>query len=607
MIKIELLAPAKNYEYGVAAINAGADAIYIGAPKFGARHGATNSLEDIERLTNYAHLFGVKVFVTLNTVLFDSELDSARDIAVSLSRIGVDALIVQDMAYLMFGLDIPLHASTQAAALTPEKVLFYQEAGFERVILERAMSIDDFKAIRKETTVELEAFVHGAICVSYSGQCYMGQAISGRSGNRGTCSQPCRSTYNLIDEKENVIIRNKHLLSLLDLNLSSYIPQIIDSGITSFKIEGRLKDISYLKNSVAHYRKKLDEYISSREDLIRSSDGISSVGFIPNPINTFSRRFTSYFIEGKKDIKFASLHTAKALGQEIGKIERVDKDSITIKSDFDFSGGDGVCYIDKWGNFGGTNINSSRRDGDRVVLYPNVISGMSVGAMIYRNSDKKYIDEVTSSKVVRKVDARIVLTFSDDRKVSIKGIDVRGTSVHYSDNVILDEAKNVERAIDTFKTQLSKSGDTIYNITDVEIIGEPCFMSVSTINNIRRELLDNLQSKRLSEYNRNEKGTVNFPVPYCDRLSYKANVTNRLSREFYSKCGYKNIEEGIESRDFSNYSNIDLMTTRYCVRKEIGECLLEGGKYKSLYIENNGSRFELKFDCVKCEMKIIKI
>lgn len=595
---IELLAPAKNYDYGVAAINAGADAVYIGAPKFGARYGATNSLEDIERLTKYAHAYGAKLFVTLNTVLFDDELEQAKEIAQALDNIGVDALIVQDMSYLMFGLNVPLHASTQAAALTPEKVLFYEKAGFERVILERAMSLEEIREIRKTTSVELEVFVHGAICVSMSGQCYMGQAVAERSGNRGVCSQPCRSVYTLTNEGGEIIIKNKHLLSLLDLNLSDYIPQLIECGVTSFKIEGRLKDISYLKNSVAHYRKVIDHCSAER-----SSVGESTVTFEPNPIKTFSRRYTSYFIEGKPFQKIASFDTAKALGEEIGHIITLSKESFTVKSSCEFSGGDGICYIDTKGNFGGTNINRAERlTGETIALYPNVMEGITVGAMIYRNNDKRYNDEVTNAKVTRQIKTTIEILFH--KNVSIKATDSTGVSVELLYDTPLEEAKNVEKAISALKTQLSKSGETIFNITDVKVVGEVRFMAVSLINALRRELLEKLHNKRLEIYSRKRAIPVSYPTPYTKSLDYKANVTNVLAKEFYERCGFERIDKGVECR--KTMDDIDLMTTRYCIRKEIGECLKEGGKHKKLFLEDGENRFELIFDCKECKMKIRK-
>lgn len=594
---IELLAPAKNYEYGVAAINAGADAVYIGAPKFGARYGATNSIDDIRRLTQYAHLFGAKVFVTLNTVLFDDELDQARVIAYSLSDVGVDALIVQDMSYLTFGLDVPLHASTQAAALTPEKVKFYQNAGFERVILERAMSLADIKAIREVTNVELEVFVHGAICVAMSGQCYMGQAVSGRSGNRGVCSQPCRSTYTLSNERGEVLVRDKHLLSLLDLNLSDYLPQLVESGVTSFKIEGRLKDISYLKNSVAYYRRAIDNI----EGISRSSVGESVTTFEPNPIKTFSRRYTSYFIEGKTIVPIASFHTAKALGEMMGSVLGVSTNSFTMRCGAEFSGGDGICFIDGDGRFGGTNINSACRVGEVVTIYPNVMDGIVVGATIYRNSDKKYVDEVTSAKVTRQIATRIDLFFGE--RSYIKATDTTGESVTLYIDEALEIATNSVRAQETLKKQLSRSGDTIFRITEVSIEGDVPFMAVSRINSLRRELLEMLTDSRLAHYKRNTAHPLIYPAPYAKELDYKANVTNGLARQFYEKCGFERIEEGVECR--GNVDGVELMTTRYCIRKEIGECLKDGGRHKELYINDGANSFKLHFDCGECRMKIM--
>lgn len=595
---IELLAPAKNYEYGVAAINAGADAVYIGAPKFGARYSATNTLDDIKDLTEYAHQYGVKVFVTLNTVLYDHELQQAKEIAQSLVEIGIDALIVQDMSYLMFGLDIPLHASTQAAALTPEKALFYEQAGFERIILERAMSLEDIEAIRKVTTVELEVFVHGAICVSMSGQCYMSQAVAGRSGNRGVCAQPCRTTYNLLNECGEVILKNKHLLSLQDLNLSDYIPQLIECGITSFKIEGRLKDISYLKNSVAFYRQIIDQTNTKR-----ASVGESVIPFEPNPIKTFSRRFTPYFIEGKATGKIASFDTAKAIGEEVGRIDSVSRQSFSVVTKEEFRGGDGVCFIDKEGNFGGTNINMATREGKMVVFSPNAMEGILQGAILYRNFDKRYIDRVTNAKLSRQIKTTVEVIFGDN--LHLKVIDTTGVSAEIEYTEPMEDAKNKEIAKITIQKQLSKSGDTIFEITDVEVKGDVKFLAVATLNSLRRLLLEQLRQNRLFHYQRNKATKTSFPKLYVQELDYRANVTNALSRAFYEKCGATKIEDGVECRKDTN--GIELMNTRYCIRKEIGECLKEGGKHKRLFLEDKTNRFELIFDCAKCRMKLMKV
>ncbi len=604
MVYLELLAPAKSYEYGVAAINSGADALYIGAPQFGARNSAGNSLEDIARLVEYAHKFSVKVYVTLNTLLFDNELEQARAMAHKLVEMGCDALIIQDMAYAMMGLDIPLHASTQAAASTVDKVRFIEEAGFERVILERFSSLEDIAKIRAASNIEIEAFVHGAICVAESGQCYMGQALSGRSGNRGVCSQLCRVKYNLVDGSGKVLIKDKHLLSLLDLNLSHHIPQLVDAGVTSFKIEGRLKDIVYLKNSVGHYRKELDKFISCNSGYKRSSVGDSQLHFTPNPSLSFSRSFTSYFISGSADGKLASFATPKAMGEYVGVVERkLQGGEIVISTNTEFVGGDGLCFINPDLSAGGSSVNSYRRQGNKSVVALNNSSSVVVGAKLYRNYNKVFSDKVTVDGTVRKIGVTIEVSLTRE-SVTLRATDIDGVTVikHFDDR--MDEAKNPEKVLKALTEQLSKSGDTIFEVLKVDVNGDSNipFIAISQINSMRRELLIALEQRRLESYSKPSGAAIRHPKPYCELLDGRANITNSLSKEFYSLCGFKHISDGYDLSGVPK--DAILMECRYCLRNEIGECLQKGGNPKKLFIEGAGDRFELLFSCKECRMRI---
>lgn len=595
---LELLAPAKNLAYGLEAIRCGADALYIGAPRFGARSAATNTIEDIATLTKEAHRFGVKVFVTMNTILFEDELPDAKALALQLCGIGIDALIVQDMAYCTFNLPIPLHASTQAAALSVERIAFLKVVGFERVVLERASSLSEITEIHQRVNVELEAFVHGAICVSQSGQCYLGHALSGRSGNRGVCSQPCRARYNLVDENGNILLHDKHLLSLLDMNLSDSLKEMAEAGITSFKIEGRLKDISYLKNTILHYRKKLDELIATDNTFVRASWGTTK-----NSINTqlskcFSRGATTYYLHSLQR-GVASFDTAKAIGEYIGEVTGVKDYLFTIKNpSAELNNGDGICFIDKKGLFRGTNINIVDHDS----IEPNKIEGIERGVFIYRNYDHQYTNTLLREKTERKIEAKISVTFSGN-DIHFHASTTTGAEATITAANTFEEAKNKDAARGNIERSMTKSGDTIFDIQDVILEGTPSFIPTSELNAIRRGLLKKLTSEHEKIY---QKGSFNVIIPSMmenDSISYKGNVTNSAARTFYTQCGVKEIEEGVELRE--SLEEIELMRTKYCILRETGECRKKTKRNDKLYLENGGRRLALSFDCKNCEMVVL--
>lgn len=600
---LELLSPAKNVEQGIAAIRYGADAVYVGAPRFGAREAASNSFEDVERLIQYAHRYRAKVFVVVNTIVYENELKEAELVASWAYNAGADALIVQDMAFLEMSLPpIALHASTQTNNVTPEKVRFLQDVGFDRVILARELSLQQITDIRSQTDVELEAFVHGALCVSYSGQCYLSEAITGRSANRGACAQPCRSTYNLIDGTGSTIIKNKHLLSLKDFNLSHSIRQLADAGVCSFKIEGRLKNMEYVKNTTALYRRELDALLEERPEYSRASSGKVYLGFTPDAQKSFNRGFTTYFTQ-KREEHLTGFDTAKATGAPIGKVTSLGRGSFTIDGREALSNGDGICFVQKKGTLLGTNVN--RAEGS--TIYPFKMDGIAVGTMIYRNYDHKFAKLLESNATERLVDASITFAYANDRLV-ITATD----EDHFTAELQIDErfepAQKAERALQNIQQQLGKSGGDLFKVVDVTVECDSVpFIAISTLNGYRRALLDDLEAKRRASLPVASAGITPNTTAYPEQtLSYSGNVVNSLSRRFYERHGVAHIDEGYE---LSHTDEANLMTTKYCLRFEMGACLKTKGATKlqePLFLENNGRRFRLVFDCARCQMIVKK-
>ncbi len=600
MNRIELLAPAKNSEYGKAAIDCGADAVYIGASKFGARHAAGNTAEEIASLADYAHRFDAKVYVTLNTLLFDDELAEAERLAWEVWETGADALIVQDMAFCRMKLPpIVLHASTQTANLTPERVKFLQDAGFRRVILERALSLRQIRDIRQAVDVELECFVHGAICVSYSGQCYLSHIVAGRSGNRGVCAQPCRSSYNLYDGQGNLLIRNKHLMSVKDLSLDAHLHELIQAGVTSLKIEGRLKDLNYLKNIVSHYDRLLTELADSKKEIARTAAGRIVRDFMPLPENSFNRSLTPYFFDGKKR-KVACFDTAKATGPVLGSVIKVSDRHFTIRSEHTITNGDGICFLDERGALTGTQIN--RTEGNRI--YPRDMAGLRPGTVIFRNFDKRFSDRLAHSVCRRVLDLRIELHFSPEG-LTIVGYSDDGGKTKLFFNGPFEKAKDPEKARKTAEEQFRKSGDTFFRIPEITVFGEVPFLPVSIWNGFRRKFLDTAEQRLRAGYVRAVR-TEKMKTPQIEAtvpLTYKANITNRLAKRFYENCGYSDIETGVELKE--SFDGIEAMRSKYCLRNELGICLKQGKGPEKLYLENNRNTFELQFDCDRCEMILL--
>jgi putative protease len=601
MKKIELLAPAKDAHHGRTAVDYGADAVYIGGPKFGARGAVGNPVQQIGALAEYAHRFGAKVYVALNTILYDDELAEAERIARQAWDAGADALIVQDMACAKMDLPpIPLHASTQAFNVAPEQIRFFERVGFSRVILERALGLEQIRRIRAQTTIELESFVHGAICVGYSGRCYLSQAVGGRSGNRGECLQPCRWDYELIGADGRKITDRKHLLSVRDLNLSDHLEALLDAGVGSFKIEGRLKDITYLKNSVAAYRRKLDAILARRGDLSRASEGDTAFDFTPDPEKSFSRGFTDYYLIDSNN-RVASFDTPKSIGQPVGEVQAVGRDSFTLAGAVPLIPGDGICFTGGGGLLG-TNVN--RVEG--CTVWPGRMEGISPGIRVYRNHDQFFTKELERSKTRRTIGVRMQVAVSASAVV-LRADDGFGHLVERSAAGAFAPARDGAAAEETIRRQTAKTGGTIFRAESVGIDWDaPRFVPIPVLNALRRETLQALDTLRLDSRVREIRPQPTGIEPYPERLlDYRSNVTNRLAEAFYREHGVESIAPGFELQ--KDHAGKELMRTRYCLRRELGGCLREAGCTLPgpLRLENDRYAFELRFDCARCEMSLI--
>ncbi len=594
--KIELLAPAKDAACARIAIDCGADAVYMGAGRFGARRAASNSLEDIKQVIGYAHLFGVKVYATLNTILYDDELADAETLARDLIEAGIDALIIQDMALRQMNLPVELHASTQVAISSAEDARFFEQCGFSRLILERSLSLDEIRTISDATTAELECFIHGAICVGHSGRCFLSRSTSERSGNRGECSQPCRLPYDLVDERGRKIFEGKHLLSVRDFNLSESLEELIDAGVSSFKIEGRLKDANYVKNIVAHYRGLLDEIISRRNDVCRASIGRSSVDFSPNPAKSFTRGASEYMLYGKQ-AGVASFNTPKAVGEYLGRVESITRGSFRLHSAQRLAAGDGICIISR-GEMRGTNIN--RVEGDMVT--PNRMESIEVGADVFRNYDHLFTMDLERSRIERKIEALATLQLAADG-ITLRICDEENIEVEVYRSAKLERATNPEKMRQTALKAIKKSGGTIFDIYEVEIEGDEWFAPAGTLSEMRREALEMLLKRRSEQRPMQNIVADNTAARYPRKeVSRYENVTNRLAREFYMAHGAEKIEPALETRSTRGER---VMVSSYCLRREIGQCLKEQPSLTGdLYIEHGSARYRLEFDCRRCQMML---
>ena len=600
--KIELLAPAKNLECGIAAIDHGADAVYIGAPKFGARAAAVNSLEDIAALVEYAHLYNARIYVTVNTILKDEELQETEKMIWALFHAGVDALIVQDMGITGLNLPpIPLHASTQMDNRTVEKVRFLAAAGFRQVVLARELSLREISKIHEACPdVPLEIFVHGALCVSYSGQCYVSQACFGRSANRGECAQFCRLPFSLVDAEGRVIVKDKHLLSLKDLNQSDELEALLDAGASSFKIEGRLKDVSYVKNVTAAYRRKLDAIFARRKEYVRASSGSCRYAFNPQLDKSFSRGFTHYYLHGRTKDVF-SFDTPKSLGEEMGTLKEARGNYLTVAGLKSFNNGDGVCYIDEQGRLQGFRIN--RVEGNK--LYPQEMPRIKPRTVLYRNFDQEFEKILARKSSERRIAVFVRLTDTP--------FGFALTLTDEDDNsVTLSLAREKEPARtpqeENLKTQLAKFGNTPFEAVriDIDFAGN-WFLPASVLADFRRQAVEKLISARRINYRRELfvlKPTAHaFPQ---STLTYLGNVMNGQAVSFYAGHGVASIAPAFER---APAEKAVLMFCKHCLRYSMGWCPVhqrERSPYREPYylVSTDGKRFRLEFDCKNCQMKV---
>lgn len=598
MRALELLAPAKNLACGMAAIDHGADAVYIGAPHYGARAAAGNSIEDIQSLCNYAHQFGAKVYVTLNTIIYDEELEQLRQLVHLLTDIGVDAILVQDMSLLeLCPPTLPLHASTQTDNRTAEKVRWLQDIGFSRAVLARELSVEEIAAIHHcVPEMELEVFVHGALCVSYSGICYASQYCFQRSANRGECAQFCRMKFSLFDANGKEIEHERHLLSLKDMNQSENLLELIEAGASSFKIEGRLKDVAYVKNVTAAYSEKLNEIIRRYPDkYCRASLGQCMYSFKPDLKRTFNRGYTSYFAHGRQS-NIASFDTPKAIGEFVGTVKEIRHDSFNVAGVSSFTNGDGLCFLNADHQFEGFRAN--RVVGNRIYPY-RMPKGLRPGMSLFRNNDQEFERILSKSSAQRKIPVSMALRDTED------GFSLSATIHDQTCEVMVSQEHQVAQKSprENIIRQLTKLGDTIYTCSEVEIPSDfNFFIPNSVLSEMRRQLVDQLYQLNLTQKpvslpprGRNESSPPAYPYPYL------YNISNRLSQRFY------NAEE-LTAYELKGGDG-PVMQCRHCIRYGLGYCVRRGGKHpewkEPLYLQlGDGRRFQLEFDCKNCQMNV---
>ena len=594
---IELLAPARDADIAMAAIDHGADAVYMGASHHGARADATNTLDDVRRACDYAHRFGARIYATVNTLIYDNELKEVERLVHDLYRVGVDALIVQDLGLLRLDLPpIALHASTQCDLRTPEKAHFLETLGFSQLVMARELTLDEIADIRKATTVPLEAFVHGALCVSYSGRCAISQVLKGRSANRGECAQLYRLPYDLVDAYGRVLVEGKHLLSLRDMNRHDRLEQMMAAGVSSFKIEGRLKDIGYVKNVVAYYRRAIDKIIDRQpERYRRSSFGNTELTFEPALEKSFNRSFTHYFLDERrpKDGEaMASIDTPKSQGEYLGRVIRCNAGTLTIDTRTTLVNGDGLSYYDAQGQFTGTRVNRSL-GGGKVLLREHV--AIPRGTLIYRTADKAFNDLLNKPSATRTVAVNAELRHINSG-LSLSLADERG-------NCVTHTAKpQSERQI----AELAKLGGTIYRLNEVQVPGD-IFIPASLLARLRRETVELLDRSHVitRQVDKRRPEDKSSPCP-TTTLTPADNVANRLAEQLYRDHGVTEITPALEVGTPVNMST-PLMHTRYCIRRQLGACLK--GKNanrlpRDIYLKTGGTLLKVTCDCKSCEMTL---
>ena len=582
-MKTELLSPAKNKETAFAAIDCGADAVYIGAPAFGARQNAANSLDDIKEVVKYAHKFWARVFVTVNTILTDSELSEAVELVKNLDSFNVDAVIIQDLGLLnelmRLNLNIPIHMSTQCDNRVPDKVKYFNDIGVQRVVLARELTLEQIRNIHEENPeLELECFVHGALCVSYSGQCYLSQYIGGRSANRGECAQPCRKKYSVVDNEGNIVARDIYALCLKDFNASYHIKEMVDSGVFSYKIEGRLKDVGYVKNITAYYRELLDKYSK------KISSGKSTYTFVPNPEKSFNRGFTDYFL--KKRGECYNFKSPKSCGEYLGKVIKSERNFIITDTNKNICPQDGLCFYSDKGLEG---FLVNKVDGNKI--YPNKKIYIKNGTKIFRNIDTEFEKQLS---VKRQIGVKIEYK---DKKLFLTDEDGIKIQTEINDS---ERAKNQEKIRETFVKQFFNAVECDFYIQDINIDSDLPFMPVSQINELRRNLFNKLIEKRVSEYRRNAQKPLKKAAYYQSEVDYRANINNKTAKEFYESVGCK-VKEMCPEYSKPNHT-IELMRTKHCIKYALNMCKSS----QQLFLKDEcGKIYPLVFDCKKCEMAVL--
>ena len=605
---LELLAPAKNLECGIAAIDHGADAVYIGADHFGARAAAGNSTDDIARLCSYAHQFGARVYVTVNTIVYDNEIDSVRRLLKRIGEAGADAILVQDMALVSMLSDIGLemHASTQTDNRTADKVEWLRGLGFKRVVLARELSVDEIAEIHaKHPDVELEVFVHGALCVSYSGQCYASQYCFQRSANRGECAQFCRLKFDLVDAEGKVIEHDRHLLSLKDMCQIDNLERLAEAGAVSFKIEGRLKDVAYVKNVTAAYSRRLDEIVAAHPDKYRrASFGRVDYGFDPDLRKTFNRGYTTYFADGRQPDIF-SPDTPKALGEYVGKVKEVKRQCLTVSGVASFANGDGLCFINADRQLEGFRVN--RAEGNH--LYPSSMPrNLRQGVALYRNNDQQFERLLSRPSVVRRLSITMSLSATESGfALDVATEDGRKARVEAKAEHTVAQKPQHENIV----RQLSKLGTTIYDCTNITIPDDfPWFVPSSLLAQMRRDACaevseHSLTSKNPSPLTSNSLSPLTYKNP--SRPPYLLNASNTLAVEFYRQLG---VEASAFETQKKHGEGEKLMQCRFCLRHALGYCVNKGGRKpqwkEPLFLRlPDGRKFQLQFNCKRCEMYLL--
>ncbi len=617
MRQLELLAPARDAQIGIAAIDCGADAVYIAGPQFGARQAAGNTIEDIRTLCSYAHKFGARIFVALNTILYDDELEAAYRQMLAVQEAGADAIIIQDLSIIKMAAEgignlkgdirIPLHASTQCAIRTPEQAAFLEGMGFSRLILERELSLEQIREIRSAVSCELEFFVHGALCVCYSGQCYLSEQIAGRSANRGACIQACRSRYDLVDSDGKVIVKDKALLSLKDYNLKSRLRDLAEAGVTSFKIEGRLKNASYVKNVVRDYSMALDE-LAGTGGYERASFGKVCGGFTPDTAKTFNRGYTELFIDGKRG-KWASMEAAKSMGEEIGQVISLNRDKTSLglklrNSGIVLNNGDGFSFVGRNGDVTGFRGDVCGGSTIRCKATPELYQG----ALIFRNINAAFEKEIERQACTRVIRATVFMEFTlsgTQWNVNATAISEDGRSAAETFNAGDQTANNHARMMEMIRGQVGKSsGGYMFIIGEINAAEGLPFMNAAFLNGIRRRLAEILDSKPCGKRDilLRSPGKVTKQSPQKD-ATYKNNISNNISRQVYAEAGAESIDKAYE---LTHIASAELMRTKYCIRYELGICPRHHGAKASgpLFLLNNGRRLALRFDCANCEMTV---